>query len=308
MNATERLNAINMAIKNLDKTFARMENKYPVSMEITDVDRAHIAKMLYTKESNYLNRLSLRKAIIKAIGTGEDYRKYHDVFIWGDKKSVPQDIIDKVSKSLHDEYGITLEIIAMVAPKFDTVEEEVLDVEQQQYIVEADMKGKSIESVVNKFHISSLIFDYPLNSYAEEIKNNFIIRLKKSKDNIEDPWWEKYKDSSFEDPKIRTNAAKDFVHYCNMPINRKEAYKFIFWSLMILTVDDREKEKHLSIICDFARMLHISDEEMEDLVTVIKIIYGNGEGKRLKSKMVKDIFSLASELISWGDVIFPFHF
>lgn len=160
----------------------------------------------------------------------------------------------------------------------------------------AEITSATVNRLTSDTAVSSLIFNDPLNSYAEIVKKNFIIRLKDDEEeSTRDPWREKYKNSSFKDLKVRINAAKDFVRYCNMPINRKEAYKFIFWSLMILTVDDWEKEKHLSIICDFARMLHISDEAMEDLVTVIKILYGEARGKKLKTDIVKEIFSRVIE-------------
>ena len=48
---------------------------------------------------------------------------------------------------------------------------------------------------------------------------------------------------------------------------------FIFWSLMILAVDDANKEDYLSLICDFSKMLKISDEEMMGIVQIIRAIY-----------------------------------
>ena len=42
--------------------------------------------------------------------------------------------------------------------------------------------------------------------------------------------------------------------------------KFIFWALMILAVDDTDKEEHLSLICDFAKLKRIKDSVMLDIV------------------------------------------
>lgn len=46
-------------------------------------------------------------------------------------------------------------------------------------------------------------------------------------------------------------------------------YSFIFWALMVLTVDDTDKEKHLSQICDFSRFLEVDEEEMKNITRLI---------------------------------------
>lgn len=75
------------------------------------------------------------------------------------------------------------------------------------------------------------------------------------------------------------------------------AYQFIFWALMILTVDKTNAEEHLSLICDFARMLHITDDELEDIVYVIKkIFYMAPEKYNFKSENVPSIFSAVLEM------------
>ena len=48
---------------------------------------------------------------------------------------------------------------------------------------------------------------------------------------------------------------------------------FIFWALMVLTVDNTDKEEKLSLICDFSRYLNVSDEEMQNIVKLIQAIY-----------------------------------
>lgn len=77
-----------------------------------------------------------------------------------------------------------------------------------------------------------------------------------------------------------------------MDENRKIAYKFIFWAMMVLSVDKTEKDEHLSLICDFARMLKITDDEMEDMLMVIKVLYHEEEsGFEFKTETVPNIFS-----------------
>lgn len=68
-------------------------------------------------------------------------------------------------------------------------------------------------------------------------------------------------------------------------------YYSVFWSLMILAVDDTDKEKHLSTICDFARMLDVSDEEMMDLVNVVKYVFQDATYQKPKTNEVAEFFS-----------------
>ena len=65
----------------------------------------------------------------------------------------------------------------------------------------------------------------------------------------------------------------------------------LFWALMVLAVDDTDKEKHLSLICDFARMLEVTDDEMKDLVNVIKRIFKCGDYEPIKTQKVRDTFN-----------------
>ena len=72
----------------------------------------------------------------------------------------------------------------------------------------------------------------------------------------------------------------------------KYKYEFIFWALMILTVDKTDAEKHLSIICDIAKMLNISNDEVKDITYIIKIVYNkNDSNYQLKSEKVKETFN-----------------
>ena len=122
----------------------------------------------------------------------------------------------------------------------------------------------------------ALIYDYDkVNTYGKIIMKQSSIYLTKNQ-NIEDVWTKNYKFtgvSSFKDPKKKLNASKELVRLCILDENRSEAYKFIFWALMILTVDKNDYEERLSAICDFASMLNIIEEEIDDIIHVIKIIY-----------------------------------
>lgn len=89
----------------------------------------------------------------------------------------------------------------------------------------------------------------------------------------------------------RIKAAKALVtDLNNKSYSDKEKIKFLFWSLMILSVDDTDKEEHLSLICDFAKMLKIGDEEMMDIVQIIQAIYHMEGNFTIKTRDVKLYF------------------
>lgn len=66
--------------------------------------------------------------------------------------------------------------------------------------------------------------------------------------------------------------------------------KFVFWALMILAVDNTDKEKHLSLICDFAKIKHIKDSEMEDIVEIIRFLFHEESRGFLVSASVRNCF------------------
>lgn len=73
--------------------------------------------------------------------------------------------------------------------------------------------------------------------------------------------------------------------------NNCNTVRVLFWALIVLAVDDTDKEKHLSLICDFARMLDVTDDEMKDLVNVIKRIFKCGAYEPIKTQRVRDMFN-----------------
>lgn len=112
-----------------------------------------------------------------------------------------------------------------------------------------------------------LIYDYDqLNDYGKII-------LKHSNLYLSD-WDSEYLSvDSLKDNRAKIDAAKDLVRYLRMDEHKLKGYRFIFWAMMILTVDKRNQEEALSLICDFAKILKISDDEMMDILHVIKYLY-----------------------------------
>lgn len=159
---------------------------------------------------------------------------------------------------------------------------------------------REIEKVRNEdmgnmcsFHQSGtlrLAFDYDkLNDYAKAIVDNVQMVI----DNDENRLGKLVKlEKKHEDAAERRELVKDFVFACRKNPDcycrgsMRNAYYFIFWSLMILTVDENDKEDRVSVICDFAKMFIIPDEEVKDIVELIKIIYDRSEYKELSANFV----------------------
>lgn len=118
----------------------------------------------------------------------------------------------------------------------------------------------------------ALIYDYDkCNDYAKVImdKSTLLPSLRDA-----DLWERNYPTyKEFKDAKRKIEAAKELVQLCRTTENSTEGYKFIFWALMILTVDKTDAEEHLALICDFAKMLRITEDEFEDIIQTVKIVY-----------------------------------
>lgn len=149
-------------------------------------------------------------------------------------------------------------------------------------------KTRTDQTVTEDTALSSalgLIYDYEkLNDYGKVIIKHSSLFLTQG-DSFEDVWTPKYPDvSCFDDLRYKINAAKEFIKLCRLSENNDEAYKFIFWAMLILTVDKNNAEEKLSLICDFTRMLNISDDEVLDILLVIKIILHKEDYEPIKTQ------------------------
>lgn len=137
---------------------------------------------------------------------------------------------------------------------------------------EIEMKYSSIGNTA-----LALIYDYEkCNEYAKVImdKSTLLFPDRSFVCKTIDEWKEAYPTyDEFKDPKRRIEASKKLVEFCRYDTNEGEGYKFIFWALMILTVEKTDAEEHLALICDFAKMLRITEDEFEDIIQSIKIVY-----------------------------------
>lgn len=120
----------------------------------------------------------------------------------------------------------------------------------------------------------ALIYDYEkCNEYAKVIMDKSTLWFP-SRIDYDDRWKCDYPTyDEFKEPKRRIEASKNLVQLCRNTGYYREGYRFIFWALMILTVDKTDAEEHLALICDFAKMLRITEDEFEDIIQCIKIVY-----------------------------------
>ena len=185
--------------------------------------------------------------------------------------------------------------------KFETMIEDV------NSKIKKDTGGSLLKINMHKIGASdcnvalALIFDYySCNEFAKIIMDKSELIINPAENQYIDKWREQYPNiTSLGGTKEKMNASKLLVQYCKEIKNMYEGYKFVFWSLMILAVDSRNAEDHLSLICDFAVMLGISEAEFEDMIHVVKKVCQGESGKyEYKTDMVKKIFG---SLYSNGD-------
>ncbi|MBL6465886.1 MAG: hypothetical protein JNG49_05685 [Peptostreptococcus stomatis] len=182
-------------------------------------------------------------------------------------------------------------------------EREIINIEKE-IIKEAKLEQfkKIIIDINNKINSNEingqnkalgLIFDYDkCNEYAKIVIDKTSLRESIPIGEKFSKWEKTYSDIIlFNDIDTKIRAAKSFIEYCKDHHNRTEGYKFIFWSLIILTVDNNCAEEHLSFICDFAKLLDITNDEFEDIINVIKYIYNEVDEKYIfKSLTIKENF------------------
>ena len=143
----------------------------------------------------------------------------------------------------------------------------------------------------------ALIYDYEkCNEYAKVIMDKSTLRVTGFVDASTVVWKEVYHTyDEFKDPKRRIEASKKLVQLCRESADDDERYKFIFWALMILTVEKTDAEEHLTLICYFAKMLGITEDEFEDIIQGIKIVYNEGTTEYVfKSETVPSILGKLS--------------
>ena len=140
-----------------------------------------------------------------------------------------------------------------------------------------------------------LIFIYDeCNEYAKSIIKNAKLKLVFDKINDSSSW--RFHCAGFTTNEYnmpdKIDGSQEFIKPCREKRNKNEGYKFIFWSLMVLTVDKNKADEYLSLICDFTKMLRITEDEFEDIIHVIKVIYNESDKDySFKSETIPSVFS-----------------
>lgn len=150
-----------------------------------------------------------------------------------------------------------------------------------------------------------LIFDYDeCNEYARIIIDKSLLIIKENKgcyyNRCLDEWDMFVSLSKAEcDTKTRISASKLFVKLCREKDVDQASYRFIFWALLVLTVDKSKAQEYLSLICDFAKMLEITNDEFEDIIYVIKCVYNVvDKNYAFKTETIPNIFDGVLNLYS----------
>ena len=146
------------------------------------------------------------------------------------------------------------------------------------------LDGQDRSCFEKEYHIDPsllFIFDYDkLNKFAQIIMEKCPIIMRWNCRQ----WRENAREGgiyAYSDVKDSIRKIKEFVSSCReeeekkakLGLSRYDRYKFIFWSLMILAVDKTEEDKHISLICNFAKMLDITDKEIQDMIHIVKLIF-----------------------------------
>lgn len=142
----------------------------------------------------------------------------------------------------------------------------------------------------------NLIFDFEsMNDYAKLIEKYGGFFWSKDVCGMPDFFKKLNMKSEYQDLDKKITNTTDFVEKINnwqwkLHNDRKEHFRFIFLSLMVLAVDDTNKEQYLSAVCDFARMLEITDDEMKDVVNVVKYVLQDETFEQPTNEEVKKYF------------------
>ena len=179
--------------------------------------------------------------------------------------------------------------------KFSVLVDEICDLERGGGLeaLLCGLCGLGEEELFEKYHVDPsllFIFDYDKsNKFAQIIMERCPIithwNLTQWRENAREGVY------AYSDVKDSIYKIKEFVNNCKEDAFDSEGYRFIFWSLMILAVDKTEEDKHISLICNFAKMFDITDKEIQDMIYIVKLIFNKVDSDyQFQSDKVVEIF------------------
>lgn len=120
-----------------------------------------------------------------------------------------------------------------------------------------------IEDIKNCFPIEAgeldlgLVYDYDqLNTYGKMIMDKISPKRSGKKEGLSRG--ERIKETLFFKEKCKRGEG--------------DKYSFIFWALMVFTVDKTSKEQCLSRICNFSMFLELTEEELMNIVKLAQLV------------------------------------
>ena len=69
-----------------------------------------------------------------------------------------------------------------------------------------------------------------------------------------------------------------------------EGHVFIFWLLMILALDTGNKDENLKTICNYVRMLNITNSEAKDITKIVSAVYEEKNIEGIENESIKTRF------------------
>lgn len=137
--------------------------------------------------------------------------------------------------------------------------------------------GAYYETDCKKNTALALIYDYnKCNDLAKIIMDKSILKFVDDKKGYSmDSEYPNFED--LKDKKVKIEASRKLAKMCNK--ERSNGYLFIFWALMVLTVDKTDAENHIAIICNFAKIFGIPKDGFEDIIHAVKAVYDETEKK-----------------------------
>ena len=246
----------------------------------------------YGSGDNLIERLNNRDAK-EAVEKYVTFLGDGDVFI--DMAAIKNDFDPDPTSKQHDA-TFSAEVMAIEeAPSAEELRK------YERFVEKTDLFLKN--SGEQEMHgILSLIFDYEkCNDYAKAIMEKSTFPMQPSDNGLKDSGKSAFSGGNgFKDDEEKLHVVRQFAQSCIQSGNYEAGCRLVFWALMVLTVDESDAEKHLDLICNLAEMLCITDDELEDIVQLVKAAYSEATPEyEFKSRKIPGFFQRFIDACGW---------
>ena len=256
-----------------------------------------------------------KELLIKNSGEGSQNFRYH----YGEIDDTELSIEEKIENTIRSISYAKENPSAMQIAKYNTIIKKINEalIHPDEIGVIEDPFSDGIttgymdydKDNLDMLHINTkllLLYDYlSVNSYAKSIMENSRLFFKGDLGLFckRDIWaLEKYSEDiyAFKDESVKVKAINLLSDSFDSSENIKTGVscKFIFWALMVLSVDRTDLEKHIYEIAEFVEMFHINNKELSDILYVIRVLYGESEYSKehFKSRGIYKHFQKACKI------------